>query len=194
MKKNSVTEHMETFKSLLGKTGFADQKGPIDPDSWIGSVVASLSALKKKGGKVFLIGNGASCSMASHFAADLTKNAGISSYSINEGSLLTCFANDFSFETAYMEILKRLMRDGDILIAISSSGKSQNIVNAASFAAKEFKNSSVITFTGFKKDNPLMKIGNFNVHVPIEDYGYVESAHAYFLHMLEDLFIRDEKA
>ncbi len=194
MKRNSVTEHIDIFKSLISKTEFTGNKGPVDPDSWMSYIIALLSALKKKENKLFLIGNGASCSIASHFAADFTKNADINSYSINDGALLTCFGNDFSFETAYAEILKRLMKNGDILIAISSSGESPNIVNAASFVAKELKDSAVITLTGFKKDNPLMKLGDLNVHVPSEDYGFVESAHAYFLHMLEDLFIREEKA
>lgn len=84
------------------------------------------------------------------------------------------------------------MRDGDILLAISSSGKSMNILNAAEYVMSR-KNNPVITFSGFTRGNPLMKSGNYNLYIDAEDYGLVESAHAYFIHMLIDFFIQDNK-
>ena len=128
--------------------------------------------------------------MASHFATDFTKNGGIRSYACNEGTLLTCFNNDFSYESAYLEIIRRYMNKDDALIAISSSGKSENILNAVDFVKNHYIKNPVVTLSGFNKNNPLRQKGKYNLFLGIEDYGFVESGHAYYLHLLIDLFIQ----
>ncbi len=139
---------------------------------------------------MYFIGNGASSSMSSHFATDFAKNGGIPSFSLNEGSLLTCFSNDFSYETAYAEMLKRFMRPADMLVAISSSGSSRNIITAVAAAREHVHGAVIVTFSGFRKDNPLRRAGDFNLYLANDDYGFVESGHAYYLHLLIDLFIQ----
>jgi len=153
------------------------------------SVIEALYKIKSDKKKIFFIGNGASCSMASHFAADYTKNGGITSFSVNDGALLSCFSNDFSFETSYMEILKRQLENEDLLVAISSSGKSRNILLAVDFVKTNCKKSPIITLSGFNDNNPLRTKGNFNLYVPASEYGLVESVHSYYLHLIIDVFI-----
>ena len=131
--------------------------------------------------------------MASHFAVDFTKNAGINAFSLNEGALLTCFSNDFTYETAYLEMLRRYMTELDCLFAISSSGKSANIVKAAEFVRSLKTKSSIITLSGFSKQNPLRELGTHNLYIKSNEYGYVESVHSYYMHMIIDMFIESSE-
>lgn len=181
--RNKITEVIKTAK-------FTIDHSLVNIDKWVEEVLNIFDDLKSNGKSIFFIGNGASCSMASHFAADFTKNGGIRSYSCNEGTLLTCFNNDFSYESAYLEIIKRYMNEDDALFAISSSGKSENIINAADFVNNYYTGNPVITMSGFSKDNPLRQKGKYNLFLEVEDYGFVESGHAYYLHLLIDLFIQ----
>lgn len=185
--------HKKKFIELVEHTIFSTGNDIRSIDPWFETVINLLSTLKEKKGSIFFIGNGASCSMSSHFAVDFTKNGGVPSFSLNEGTLLTCFSNDFSYETAYAEMLTRYMHDGDILVAISSSGSSKNIVTAATRVKTQYAHSQIVTFTGFKEDNMLRKTGHHNVYVPEHDYGFVESVHAYYLHMLIDMFIQNQR-
>jgi D-sedoheptulose 7-phosphate isomerase len=138
----------------------------------------AVKNLLKKTNRIYIIGNGASCSMASHYATDFTKNCWIPAESLNDGALLTCFINDFSFETSYTEILKhKQITNDDLLIAISSSGNSANIVNAIEMC------SNVLTFSGFNEDNKIRNHG-YGCYVPSHDYGIVESCHNFWLHKL----------
>ena len=184
--------HKEYFK-IVKNTIFTIEDEEVAINKWLHEVILVLKKLKENKYCISFIGNGASCSMASHFAADFTKNAGITSYSNNEGALLTCFSNDFSFETVYKEILKRHMRNFDALVAISSSGESKNILNAVDYVKENNKDSIIITVSGFDRDNPLRRKGNYNLYLNSSDYGMVESIHAYYLHMLIDLFIELEE-
>ena len=86
----------------------------------------------------------------------------------------------------------RNMRNKDVLIAISSSGQSKNILNAVDYVKNNYTDSYIITLSGFKDNNPLKSMGNFNLYLDSNDYGMVESVHAYYLHMLIDLFIENE--
>jgi len=108
---------------------------------------------------------------------------------LTDAAELTCFSNDYSYEEAFMKMLSVKMSDGDILIAISSSGSSKNIVNAAGFVRKEFPSNSLITFTGFENGNTLRKTGTNNLYVPAGTYGEVECLHAIFLHLIVDSWL-----
>jgi len=185
-----IVNHQKKMNELILSAEFSNNSSKISVDKWFEAVLDKLHKLKSDHGHIFFIGNGASSSMSSHFATDFTKNAGIRSYSNNEGSLLTCFSNDFSYETAYMEILKKYMRDGDMLVAISSSGKSKNIINAVDFVRSDFPKSSVIGFSGFSKNNPLNAKSNYGLYIDSDEYGFVESGHAYYLHMVIDIFMK----
>ncbi|MBF0118509.1 MAG: SIS domain-containing protein [Desulfobacterales bacterium] len=133
---------------------------------------------------VYLVGNGASASMASHMAADLGKNGGVSTEVFTDMSLITAIANDISYDEVFAEPLKRKMVEGDMLVAISSSGNSPNVVKACS-AAKALKG-IVITISALRNDNKIRQMGDLNFYVPCTTYGMAESCHAAILHFWID--------
>ena len=96
-----------------------------------------LLEVKKKGKKILIFGNGGSAAMASHFSVDLTKNAKIRCNNYNEADLITCFSNDFGYERWVGMAIKYYGNKGDVLIVISSSGKSKNMINACIAARKK---------------------------------------------------------
>jgi D-sedoheptulose 7-phosphate isomerase len=95
-------------------------------------------------------------------------------------------ANDFGYENAFARMLSQLLNQGDMLIVISSSGNSMNMRNAAKIAKE--KGAYVITFTGFSADNPLRHLGNTNIWLESDDYGFVEIGHQFILHNIADRF------
>ena len=102
-------------------------------------------------GKVIVVGNGGSAAIASHLTVDLTKAAGIRAVNFNEPSLLTCFANDYGYEHWVEKALDFHADEGDLLILVSSSGESANIVNGARRAVT--MGLSIVTLSGFANDN-----------------------------------------
>lgn len=129
---------------------------------------------------IFLIGNGASASMASHVAADLTKNAHVHTEVFTDLSLITSIANDLSYDEVFAEPLRRRLKKGDMLVAISSSGQSRNILKAVAIA--KTLGGIVITLTAMKAENPLRCQGDSNLYVPAQTYGMAETCHAAILH------------
>jgi len=129
---------------------------------------------------IFLIGNGASASMASHVAADLTKNAHVHTEVFTDLSLITSIANDLSYDEVFAEPLRRRLKKGDMLVAISSSGQSRNILKAVAIA--KTLGGIVITLTAMKAENPLRRQGDSNLYVPAQTYGMAETCHAAILH------------
>ena len=141
-----------------------------------------LKNLKKN--KVILFGNGGSASIVSHVALDLVNVCNIKSIHFNEASIITCYANDYGYENSVTQSLKNFLEIGDVVILISSSGESKNMINAARFTKKN-KN-LLITFTGFNKNNQLKNIGDVNFWVNSKIYNIVESIHQSWLLMLVD--------
>jgi D-sedoheptulose 7-phosphate isomerase len=154
-------------------------------------IATRVRRANESGKKIILVGNGGSAAMASHVAVDFTKAAGIRAINFNEADLITCFANDYGYENWVVEALNAYADAGDLAILISSSGKSQNIINGA----KKAKNMglSVITVSGFLFDNPLRKIGDLNLWVDSTEYNIVEMTHHVWLVALID-YIIDTKA
>lgn len=146
-----------------------------------------LISIRKKKKKVIIIGNGGSAAIASHVSVDLTKNARIRSINFNEPDLLTCFSNDYGYRNVFSKSLEFYADIGDLVIIISSSGKSQNLINAAKICKR--KKISILTFTGFSKSNPLKKIGNINLWVNSKSYNIVENIHQIWLLSLVDRII-----
>lgn len=136
------------------------------------------------GCSLHLVGNGASASMASHYAADITKNCGIRANVFTDSALITALGNDNGFEHAFAVALNRYGLPGDLLVAISSSGNSPNIVNACNEASK--LGIEIITVTGKKPDNQARRLGSLNFYVPAESFSLAESAHAVILHHWTD--------
>jgi D-sedoheptulose 7-phosphate isomerase len=147
-----------------------------------------LLNIKKNKKKVMIFGNGGSASIANHFATDLTKFARVRSVVCNESNLITCLANDYGFENWIKKSIEFYGDKGDCLIIISSSGQSKNIINAC-IQAKKSKFSSIITLTGFKKNNPVKKLGNINLWINSNSYNYVENIHQILLLSLVDSIV-----
>ena len=140
-----------------------------------------------RGQHIYLVGNGASAMMASHFAADACKNGGLSAMAFNDAALLTATANDVAFEEVFALPLRRLARADDLLIAISSSGNSPNILRVLEVARSIPV--QVVTLTGMCADNRARACGDLNFYVPSSRYGWVECAHQLILHYWLDQYL-----
>ena len=147
-----------------------------------------LLSSQKTRNKILIFGNGGSAAIASHFSVDITKNCGLRCINFNESDLITCFSNDYGYENWMKEAVNFYGDKGDVIILISSSGQSKNLINAAAEAKKK-KFSKIITFTGFKKDNPLSKKGNINIWINSMSYNFVENITQIWLLSIVDLIV-----
>lgn len=145
-----------------------------------------LNLINKQNGCVFVVGNGGSSGIASHFVVDLLRTLKIAASTLTDSCAATCFGNDFGYDKIFSEQLNIRMQFHDLLIAISSSGKSPNILNAVQVAND--KGAQVITFSGFSSSNPLRGKGDLNFWIDSSDYGLVESAHFLLLHSIIDTY------
>ena len=139
------------------------------------------------GRNVYVIGNGASAAMASHVAADACKNGGLRAQAFNDSSLLTATANDLVFEQVFALPLTRFGRADDLLITISSSGRSPNILRALESAQE--MGMRIVTLSGKASDNPSRGFGDLNFYIPCSRYGWVEPAHHVILHYWLDQYL-----
>ena len=140
--------------------------------------------VSRSGNKVILAGNGGSAAMASHVAVDLTKTAGVRAVNFNEPDLLTCFANDYGYENWVAKALEFYADPGDLVVLISSSGESQNMVNGAEQASA--MDLAIISLSGFSSDNPLRRLGDLNLWVESDSYNIVEMTHHVWLLAIVD--------
>ncbi len=152
--------------------------------------VEILRETKDQNSTIYIIGNGGSSAVAEHMAIDLTKNAGLKSMAISGSPMLTTFSNDYGYENVFKKAIEAFSNKGDVLIAISSSGTSKNIINACK-SAKE-KGLFVITLSGFEEDNPLRSLGDINFYVKTKAFGFLEVLHGFILHHINDSIIGDE--
>jgi len=173
-----IKEYLKRYKSSLFDTDVSDQMVKMKH---------MLLEVQKHGKKVIIAGNGGSAAMASHVAVDFTKQGGICTINFNEPGLITCFANDYGYEQWVAKAIEFYGDEGDLAILISSSGNSLNMVNAAK-TAKEL-GISVITFTGFKPDNPLKLKGDLSFWLDSKAYNIVENTHQIWLLLVCDLII-----
>lgn len=177
----SWANDIEKLNAYLRSLSIRNDKGEeMEANKGFGLWAEYTLRLREERKTVFLIGNGASASMASHVAADLAKNAHIRTEVFSDLSLITAIANDISFEQVFAEPLRRRMSAEDMLVAISSSGQSPNILCAAE-EARNLKG-LVITLSAMRVDNPLRKQGKLNFYLPAETYSLAETCHAAILH------------
>jgi D-sedoheptulose 7-phosphate isomerase len=168
-------EHIETTDNSGGSFKF---------NNGIDLSVKLLLEIQNKKHRIYIIGNGGSAAIASHTAIDFLKNGNIPATTFNDASLITCISNDIGFEDVFAKPIEMLAREGDLVICISSSGNSSNILKAANTA--KVKGCFVITLSGFTPDNKLKPLGNINFFVPSFSYGFLEIIHQYILHCILD--------
>ena len=139
--------------------------------------------------KIIFIGNGGSAAIASHISVDLSKNAKIRSINFNEADLITCLSNDYGHEYWIKSALNIYCDKGDLIVLISSSGRSSNILNAAKWCKKN--KIKFITFSGNDKGNPLKKINSkgINFWVDSKAYNHIEGMHLFLLMSITDSII-----
>lgn len=137
-----------------------------------------------KHNKIIIIGNGGSNAIASHISQDYVKQKNKKSLVFTDSSMLTCYINDYGSDNAYAKFLENFADKDTLVILISSSGNSQNILNSAKFCLENNINFGILT--GFDKDNKLRKFYStevlFDYHVNSYNYGVVECLHQIFLH------------
>jgi len=177
--------HLNTLNKCLCDMAVRDvAQADIGHDDAFKKWHSSTIQVRKAEKIIYLIGNGASASMASHFAADLAKNAFLHTQVFTDIALVTAIANDFSYSDVFVEPLRRRMKSGDMVVAISSSGNSSNILKACEYAADN--GAHVVTLSAMKPDNLLRNIGELNFWIPASTYGLAETAHAAVLHYWMD--------
>jgi len=177
--------NISELKACLDSLSVWDAAGKsLDPEMGFSRLREATLRLNQHGNTLYFIGNGASASMASHTSADLAKNAHLNTRVFTDLSLITALANDLCYEEVFAEPLRKQMRKGDMLVAISSSGRSPNILRAAREARE--RGGVVVTMSAMQPDNPLRTMGSFNFYVPADTYGLAETSHAAILHFWVD--------
>ncbi|MDP2168199.1 MAG: SIS domain-containing protein [Thermodesulfovibrionales bacterium] len=139
------------------------------------------------GRKMMFIGNGASAAISSHMSTDFWKNGGIRAVAFNDSSVLTCIGNDYGYRHIFEKPIGMFADEGDILVAISSSGRSENILLGVEAARQ--RRCEVITLSGFSPDNPLSSMGDINFYVAAQAYGPVEVLHHSICHCILDVIM-----
>ncbi|HWU89727.1 MAG TPA: SIS domain-containing protein [Kofleriaceae bacterium] len=160
----------------------------IDPEA-IARAAEVMWRAREEGRRIFFIGNGGSAATASHFANDIgigTRSDGppFKALSLTDNNaVLTCLANDLGYESVFVEQLRLHLEPGDVVVAISASGNSPNVLRAVDFARE--RGNATIGFTGFD-GGELRKRAQLAIHVPTErgEYGPVEDAHMVLDHLI----------
>ncbi len=184
--KQRINSYFNTLAEAARQTSVTDANGkPITQETAWEQATKQVRATHEAGNKLMFIGNGGSAGIASHMAIDYSKNGGIRAMAFNDGAALTCLGNDLGYEEVFAKQIDLHARTGDLLVAISSSGKSMNILKAADVARE--RGCTVYTFSGFTAENPLRNYGDLNFYVDSAEYGFVEITHLALIHSILDL-------
>ena len=186
--KSSAAAFYDTLRALTREIVYTDAAGRTLPlEEGIEAAAAWIVERTAAGGKLMFVGNGASAAISSHMGTDFWKAGGMRAMAFNDIAGLTCIGNDFGYPHLFEKPVEMFADPGDILVCISSSGRSENVLLAA--GAARAKGAGVLTLTGFKPDNPLRALGDANFYVPVEAYGPVEVLHHSVCHCLLDTIV-----
>ena len=184
----SPSGYFSTFARLFEQVEITTRdSGALPVDAGMDAAIKLILSLKDSRGKAMVIGNGGSAAIASHMHNDLSKAVRVRAMVFNEPPLLTALANDDGYHTVFHTPLKLWADKDDVLVAVSSSGESDSIVDAARLCVE--RGCRVLTFSGFKPANRLRQMGDVNIYVPSPEYGFVEMAHSVIGHCMTDLAI-----
>ena len=189
---SNLTERLAAFQEVVAGCEVTRQEGVcLELEQGLTLVLEMLVQAREKSACVYVIGNGGSASVASHMVIDLLNVAKVRAFALHDASVMTCMSNDYGYENAFAHILSNVGRAEDVLIAISSSGRSENIRNAV--AKMQQLGGKSITLSGFSSDNPLRSLGDVNVWLDSDDYAFVEVGHQFVLHNVIDRFAAVQK-
>jgi D-sedoheptulose 7-phosphate isomerase len=174
-------------RNLNGCAFTSSTQSNLDNENGLDAWVDLATSTRNSGGTLYFIGNGASATMASHMALDFTKNGGINALPFNDSAFLTAISNDISYDSVFSFCIEKFGQPGDLLVAISSSGNSANIINGVNAALK--KGVKTVTLSGMKPTNSIRKLGDLNVYIPAKTYGIVECCHQILLHCWLDRYM-----
>jgi len=179
----NMTDYLQSLNQLMLQTEVTNLAGAaITLEEGADRAIEMIVQMKSASGKVMLGGNGGSSAIVSHVQNDLSEAAGVRSMVFTEEPVLTARANDYGYGSVFERPIELWAEPGDLMVTVSSSGQSENIIRALSMARE--KRCSLITFSGFKPDNPSRGLGDLNFYVPSSVYGYVEPAHMSLIHYL----------
>lgn len=184
---------LRDIQEALEATVATDAAGAEIPlDRALEEAVRRLLATSAGGRNLYFLGNGGSAANASHLATDFWKIAGMPAQAFNDTSLLTCLGNDLGFERIFEAPLRMFARPGDLVVAMSCSGSSANVLAGVRLARE--RGCSVLGLSGFAPDNPLRGLGELNLYVPSRSYGVVEVAHLALVHSMLDACVALRRA
>jgi D-sedoheptulose 7-phosphate isomerase len=183
--KDDLSKYFLTLSDLLCRVEVTSKAGEaVDYANAATAVMTAARETHAAGNKLIFVGNGGSAAIASHMATDYSKNGGIRALALNDASMLTCLGNDLGYDRVFAKQVELYARPGDLVIAISSSGRSANILNAVDAAVAA--GCTVATLSGFTPDNPLRRRGTWNFYVASDRYGFVEIGHLTICHAVLD--------
>lgn len=179
----------DEIKKFLTKYSSQLKSGIDSIDSKNLKVIADIIEVTiKSGNTIFTCGNGGSSAIAEHFVCDFLKGAATNTsiqpiiHSLTSNTpTITAVANDISYDDIFSHQVVKYGNPGDILLSISSSGNSENIIKAIEQA--KLANVKTISFVGFDGGKAKL-ISDYSIHIPIENYGVVEDIHHSLMHML----------
>ena len=175
---NWFEEYFKLYKTIFSVDGLSEKLLELKD---------RLIEVNKNNKKIIIAGNGGSAAIASHCSVDFTKNAGIRMINFNEAGLITCLSNDYGYANWLSKAIEMYGDAGDLVILISSSGRSENMLNAAKIAKQ--LGIYVVTFTGFNADNPLKNAGELNFWIDSKAYNIIEMTHQIWLLAVCDAII-----
>lgn len=181
-------KYYDSINKSLKKSTYSINQINTGIEFFFEKINSTLHSIQKSNNKIYFFGNGASAAFANHMALDFSKNGGILSYSLSDSSLLTALSNDYSYDDASVEFLKiNKINKNDLVITISSSGNSTNIINVIDYC--NANDISTLSLSGLKPDNLSIKNSKFSIFVPAYTYGIVECCHQVIIHSILDMFM-----
>jgi D-sedoheptulose 7-phosphate isomerase len=182
----SLDGYVGTLAQIVRAAAVSDRSGQrVDLNQAVRRIGEAMRAAHDGGNKLMFVGNGGSAGICSHMAIDYSKNGDMRAMAFNDGAALTCLANDLGYDQVFAKQIDLHARPGDIVIAISSSGRSSNILRAVDKARQ--RECHIYTLSGFDSDNPLRSMGDLNIFLASHEYGFVEVGHLTLLHAVLDL-------
>jgi len=183
LQERTMAGFLDSLNQLMRQVQMTDSTGTsLSIEDGADRVVRMIIDVRSASRKVMLGGNGGSSAIVSHAQNDLSESAGVRAMVFTEEPVLTARANDHGYGSVFERPIELWAEPGDLMVTVSSSGKSENIIRALKAARKQGCN--LVTFSGFIPENPSRSLGDINFYVPSSVYAYVETAHMALIHFL----------